>query len=615
MKKFFIILIFASLFLLTPKLQAAASPVLNFSDLINGPKTGLNDGLGEGAIVTIWGNNLGNTQGSSKVYFKDAQNNIIEAAHVYYWKNADGQLPGGPSDLYTHHRMQEIAFSIPATAADGAGKIFVRVDGVDSGELEFTIRSGNIFYLKSVGSDIASCGTWQSPCASFKYLTNNRMKTGDTAYVVDNITNSCVWGWPNTQIGTALSPYAFISYPNATAACSGATYGVGIFNGVNSRYLVHSKIKILTDGGNNFGYGARVVGSEFTDITCANGQSAAITSTKNEGDDKYLGNYVHDFGGTCTGNLHHTTYMSKRNAVSDTPAFEMGWNNFVNNQARGGIHIYDEHQCGGYSGVIKIHNNFIKDQASACLNVHANICDENKYISGEIEFYNNILVNCGQKGVYPGQDYSGPAIQLTGAGNVMNVKLYNNDIYGYGYEGSAAAENVAVFVSPATYAAHMSYPFAGTWSWVNNIVYDVNDLPYQMTAYPNKAPVNTANNIWHNGGDAFPLNAPSWDSGVLTVNPLFVNSMSGDFSLQADSPAINTGANLNFPTTDFFNTPRPQGARFDIGAFENVNDNTPVATCTDSIQNQNETATDCGGACPACADMTAPGAPSGVRVE
>ncbi|VAW87147.1 hypothetical protein MNBD_GAMMA18-296, partial [hydrothermal vent metagenome] len=46
----------------------ALVPVLHFSDINSGPKTGLNDGLGSGAIVTIWGNNLGDLQGDSKVY-------------------------------------------------------------------------------------------------------------------------------------------------------------------------------------------------------------------------------------------------------------------------------------------------------------------------------------------------------------------------------------------------------------------------------------------------------------------------------------------------------------------------------------------------------------------
>ena len=52
---------------------AFAEPVLYFSDLTSGPKTGLGDGKGSGAIVTVWGRNLGNSQGTSEVYIGNAE--------------------------------------------------------------------------------------------------------------------------------------------------------------------------------------------------------------------------------------------------------------------------------------------------------------------------------------------------------------------------------------------------------------------------------------------------------------------------------------------------------------------------------------------------------------
>src|SRR3989304_9430405 len=62
---------------------AAADPVLYFSDITSGPKSGNSDTSGgrsglDGAIVTIWGANLGSTQGSSIVYINGA-----EAASTY----------------------------------------------------------------------------------------------------------------------------------------------------------------------------------------------------------------------------------------------------------------------------------------------------------------------------------------------------------------------------------------------------------------------------------------------------------------------------------------------------------------------------------------------------
>jgi hypothetical protein len=53
------------------------------------------------------------------------------------------------------------------------------------------------------------------------------------------------------------------------------------------------------------------------------------------------------------------------------------------------------------------------------------------------------------------------------------------------------------------------------------------------------------------------------------VDPLFKDKANGDFSLQSGSPAIDAApANATVPAADFAGTPRPQGSRADLGAFE-----------------------------------------------
>jgi len=57
-------------------------------------------------------------------------------------------------------------------------------------------------------------------------------------------------------------------------------------------------------------------------------------------------------------------------------------------------------------------------------------------------------------------------------------------------------------------------------------------------------------------------------SNIENTDPIFVNPSALDFRLQASSPAINAGIALSIVLNDFFGTPRPQGAGYDIGAYE-----------------------------------------------
>jgi hypothetical protein len=64
-------------------------------------------------------------------------------------------------------------------------------------------------------------------------------------------------------------------------------------------------------------------------------------------------------------------------------------------------------------------------------------------------------------------------------------------------------------------------------------------------------------------------------SNNLTTDPKFVNAAGADFHLQADSPAIDAGIAIAEVTTDFDGVARPQGAAYDIGAYEFAN-NSPL---------------------------------------
>jgi hypothetical protein len=59
-----------------------------------------------------------------------------------------------------------------------------------------------------------------------------------------------------------------------------------------------------------------------------------------------------------------------------------------------------------------------------------------------------------------------------------------------------------------------------------------------------------------------------YGSNYLTGDPLFVSPGTGNFHLQADSPARDRGIALGAPVIDFDGIKRPQGTGYDLGAFE-----------------------------------------------
>ena len=70
------------------------------------------------------------------------------------------------------------------------------------------------------------------------------------------------------------------------------------------------------------------------------------------------------------------------------------------------------------------------------------------------------------------------------------------------------------------------------------------------------------------GAETIGVSANRWN-----VNPLFINSTANDYTLQSGSPAINAGATLGAPyNVDILGVSRPQGAAWDIGAYEIINE-------------------------------------------
>ena len=156
--------------------------------------------------------------------------------------------------------------------------------------------------------------------------------------------------------------------------------------------------------------------------------------------------------------------------------------------------------------------------------------------------------------------------------SVLNNTIYSSKTYGGSLYGILINDNKAAGNATITLKNNIAYLVGG-----NNAALQV-QVPADITA--------CENNLWYNtGGQPFTRvngtsygaaqqaayqSATGWDDSPngLWEDPVFVTNGS-DFNLQVASPAIDKGANLSGTfTDDYAGTARPQGAAYDIGAYE-----------------------------------------------
>ena len=582
MKKFFLVAsIFLAIFLMRPFDAFALESVLYFSDITSGPKTGLGDGKGSGVIVTVWGVNLGSSQGTSTISVGG-----VPASYVYYWGNADTTGASGPADLYTSHKMQTISFSVPAAAADGANTISVTVKGVPTNTLPFTVRPGRIFWIKTTGTNSSASGSWSSPWQTIPYALRAASSggpgvvAGDTIYVADNVTESggAIVYYLN---GTAAAPISLIAYPGVRATILSVGGGWAFTpHDHASVYWNISKITIKTTqiGVGTF-RGMRAVGTEITNYPggCAGigGQSGAIAGNNYRdtrdtvgGGMKFFGNYIHDFGCDATSKLHHVFYISNRGGTSQQ-SFELGWNYLINNKAYHALHVYDEGICGDFTGPMEMHDNVVVNQTGVGFGVNSGGSSTHCFTM-PVNVYNNLFVNLGL-GTHAN------AIGIAGWNNHSTIKVYNNTFAGF---GDPTSSDTAFF---SDMNAGSGGVFPGHWEMVNNIIVNSKDVPYVATSNAFTPPQVHSNNLWYNPSRAIPT--PSWDTAPLTSDPGFVDSANGFYNLTQGSGARGTGADTS-PITirDLRGIKRGLGTPYSIGAFEFISNKMPSAPQLQTIE-------------------------------
>lgn len=583
----------------------ASDPKLNFSDLISGPDTGLGDGVGSGVIVTVWGQHLGSSQGNSTITFIDSGGIDRGPVHVYYWKNADGLLPSGPSNLYASHRMQEIAFSIP-NSNNGLGQIIVTVGGKIS-SLPFTVRDGDIYHVKPDGNNNGN-GTFNDPWLTVEHAIDTIDDPGSTLYIhdVDSGCDSCPRGiiWDNNKASSTLAAqFGFIAYPNTRPTAMGAK---GMSNFTVSGQVI-SKFDIYASNFTDvdaFGQPSgqwsnttqcfetdafgRGIANRCTDIPgqCASAFQAAITGNTLSGDNevdnaKIFGNEVYEYGCEGGSKHQHTTYMSVRSGALNLQVepWEFGWNYLHDNHTKNGIHQYDENltgiECGSPTGNVLIHDNVIVNQAGAGISVAAQ-CPWHS----DFTIYNNVLINTGRASSWNGVDpntLSGAttsAISIGDDGLMGTVHIFNNTIMVWNDDDPVADTQSCLGLR--------SDGDNVTINWDNNVCLTDKDKAFVAAGCCGASVlldnVSGLNNAWfYSGTNPSAAIVPTWDTSAILIDPKVTN-IGSIVSVGLGSSLIGKSPASTFLLFDIYGNKRSNQA--EIGAAEFIIKSNPPSGLT-----------------------------------
>jgi hypothetical protein len=587
-------------FISTVAVSETRPPVLSFSDLINGPDTGIGDGLGSGAIVTVWGFHLGASKLSSTLEFCDSAS-VCREGHIYYWKNADGLLPSGPANLYESHGMQEIAFSIPDSEA-GLGIIKINTSS-GSSTLPFTIRPGQIFHITSTGDDSTGDGSYNNPWKTIDRADNSNtgVPSGSTIYIhnvltgtIDQTSKFGIYSNGNGSKSSLEAQYSYVAYPNTHPEIVAANGALGYNGGNPVRGLVESKLSFYIaeadedadhqpiNSREQFSFGiygsadGRIIGNFITDHYpldinggCPDAQQGAIVSGVGSGDKasnlKVFGNEIKEYGCDGTNRQHHTTYFTIRGGESNPQLVspEIGWNYLKDNLAQGGIHYFDENlngvNCGDFTGIFKIHDNVIVNQAGPALENYAKCPTTTKF-----EYYNNIAINSGLKSAFgpthtDGTLYEAVMIGQAGGSDASHAELnfYNNVFYKWNDMDQTGQLNSCI----GFHAIEATI----TIKWTDNICLTDKDKPFITSDYQGKlleSAITGEGNVWFSSANTNNNSIPpSWDSTKIFSDPKLLWSAS-KLLVRPDSPII--GKSSSTLSHDIYGNSR--GVSSEVGA-------------------------------------------------
>lgn len=520
---------------------AAPVPAILFADIASGPVTGGPGNLG--VPISIFGKGFGMMRGSSKVTIGG-----VEVAKYMAWgeKNANNTW----LDMITVQPGPQVT----------GGPIVVSVNGVSStAEVQFQKSTGKLLYVSPTGSDSGSCKE-TSPCKTLQaVLEKGKSQPGDTILVRGGTySDGEIWIRDDMGMsGTADRRKTVKAYPGETAIYANGERGISL----EANYITFSGLHFRNGKGigvpDNYKDKAAIGRGDWMMNNTVIGP-ISYDGIGTHGSDHVIAGNVVRVQGSSQGTQGHCLYVSHGdnikilyNALDGAPGY--------------GIHLYDQvRQKNDYRRTITnvlIEGNVTtgSPQRSGLLMVMEDGGDWGTYGN----FMENVVV---RNNIFARNNHHGIVVDQL----VRNIKIYNNTFYENGREGIFVGEhkglsgveirNNLIYQSENNGVCKMFcdwYPEAH--------IQDVLGTSPRVTI-DNNGYFPGPRKILKGGGRSIATLAA--DLHAVTGTAGLRDAAHMDFTLVANSAAVDKGAALPLVAKDFNGGTRPAGAASDLGALE-----------------------------------------------
>ncbi len=475
------------------------------------------------------------------------------APYRYSWSFGDGSTSTSQNPSHSYSAAGSYTATLTATDAGGqTAKSSVAVTATAA-----TACTGKTYYVSSAnpsGTTLANGGDLTVQNA----IANDQLKPGDTLYLKAGVYGGFILGYDPT------GPYGVIAgtaaCPITIAADPAATPGTVVIGGRNNKTAVgidlepgvdYVRIASLTiDGTAN---GAVPAGS----ITNASSRGYGVKLTGTG--DQAVGNTIKNLIGCATAGIHDNggnNGLIQGNTITGVQSCGQSTNGH-------GIYVAD-------SDGVQVVGNTIHD--NAYIGIHIN-GDPGLVTHAQImgnQIYNNPQNGINADGLQSSTVANNVIYGYTGYG----IVLYQIDASGPGKD-NVFVNNTIVSTKSGAGAAFRATNGSTPNTLYNNVLlgggnaaFDLAGDSLTQTAAYNVLPVNPVLVNDDTGSAGALPSSLSAHSVTASAAQLFVNPAGNDYHLLAGSPAIDAATSTSTPATDIEGTARPQGAGFDIGAYE-----------------------------------------------